>query len=194
MKYYILEQENNDSYPILEWGNDIDNIEISIAKNREVKPSGPVELLIGEPIPKNPLMVDYHELPKPVFSKKIYDLLEPLKLNQVQLVPAYVLTNNVTYDYWILYVRNLIECMDKNKSKVHYRTDGKTLSMVDKLFLDFDKLEQIPEENRLVFRLAEFRIIHIYHEKIKKLIESVKPVGLQFFSVEEWDDTSSFKR
>lgn len=78
--------------------------------------------------------------------------------------------------------------------KVHYRTDGKTVSIVDKLFLDFDKLEQIPEENRLVFRLTEFRVIHLYHEKIKNLIESVNPVGLRFFSVDEWDDTSSFKK
>lgn len=139
-------------------------------------------------------MVDFHKLPEHVYSKKITDVLSPLNLYNTQLVPAKVLTKNSRYDYWIFYVRNLIECMDKKKSIVEYRTDGKTISIVEKLFIDYEKLKQIPEENRLIFHLAEFRAIHLYHEKIKNLIESVNPVGLRFFSVDEWDDTSSFKK
>ncbi len=70
--------------------------------------SEPIKLCLGPPIPDQPVMVDYHSLPKPVVGERIKNVLEPLHIGGTQLIPAHIPVGDDVYDYWLLLMRLLI--------------------------------------------------------------------------------------
>ena len=186
--YYILVRSNNDNYPLLEW----DQNSGMFRKWKPVTISDPINLRLGEPVPANPEMVDYHSLPKPVVSEKIKNILDPMEIYGIQPLPAKVKVNNDELDYWFVHIFNKIACLDMAKSI--YKTTKNSGRVIDitHLVLNEDVLEEIPLENRLVFVLSEYTAVYLYHETVKDAIMSVNPVGLRFFRVDEWSTDIAF--
>jgi hypothetical protein len=185
--YFVVERANNNSYPLLSWD------EPSFRRSEEVVRTTPVRLRLGKPVPKKPQMVDFHVLPEPVVSKKIRDLLVPMNLLDVQLVPAQVTVDARVFDYWILHVRRCIEALDLARSKYEAGTRGEIM-IPEKIVLDDRKLEKVPLDERLLFRPKEYGTVWLFHQRLKDAIEAVNPVGLRFFHVRDWDDTVAFQK
>jgi hypothetical protein len=189
MDYYVIEPENDDSHPMLSWD---DQRNRNVARNEEVDLSPPLRLRLGSPVPNAPRMVDFHILPEPVVSRKVADVLAPLKMHLVQLVPAAIDVNgSVREDYFLLHVRNRIECLDMARSR-HVSNDRGEILVLQKAVLDEQKLGTLPERERFVFRPLEYSGLWLFHETVMSRIEAVAPVGLRFFHVRDWDDAAAF--
>jgi len=112
-EYYVLERENNDDYPLFSWNQK--RGEFSMGKSVEFKNS--IKLQLSEPISPNFEWVDYHSLPKPVISKQVANVLAPLDIYGIQLIPAEVSNPKDPFleakHYYFLHVWNRISCLDK---------------------------------------------------------------------------------
>lgn len=193
MNYYVLERQNDDSHPLLGWSDDDPtDAETIFARNEEFLSTQPVRLRLGRPIPKHPQLVDYHVLPEPVISEKLAAVLAPMLLHMVQLVPAVIPLDGIDHPYYLLHVRNRVECLDMRRTKYEPRLDG-GIAILERIVLDEDKLRRVPEANRLLFCPQEYETIWLAHESVKNALEAVSPVGLRFFHVDDWGDTVSFR-
>ena len=190
-EYYVL--ESNKDACSFSWDQDRDQFGLG----KPVNVTGPVKIRLGEPIADKPKLVDLHEMPAPVISKRIYDVLEPIDIYGIQLIPAKVRNPNSgpldePYDYWFLHVWNRIHCLDTDNSELEYSRSGNTIFGIEKLVLDDKKLKFFELHKRKVFELAENTSTLLVHQSIKDIIVSVKPIGCRFYKATEWTSDSSF--
>jgi hypothetical protein len=185
--YYVIDRAGGSQYPLLEWNQ----LSLIFYKGKPVTVTEPVKLRLGAPVPKNPVMVDYHSLPKPVVGQKIFNVLNPLNIDGTQLLPADVeMPDGEKLRYWLLHVFNKITCLDRDKSICDI-DDGYVMD-IERLVLDEDILQNIPVEKRLVFVLKESVSTCLFHKSIMDAVMAVNPVGCRFFPVTSWNDDSSF--
>src|SRR5687767_5589211 len=84
-EYYKLGRTNDNSIPLLE---ETSNCPDYFYEEGLVEKPELMSFELGDPIPRKPRMADYHASPNTVVSKKIYDVLSPLKIEGIQLLPA----------------------------------------------------------------------------------------------------------
>ncbi len=189
-EYYIIES-NQDSC-IFSW----DQKSGSFGLGRPVIVTEPIKVRVGDPIPSNLKLVDFHEMPEPVLSQRIVDVLMPMDIYGVQLVPAKVRTpqapSDEVQDYWFMHIWNRIHCLDIDNSKLEFSRSGRIIFGIDKLVLNEDVLESFELQNRKIFVLGESSSVLLVHKSIKDAIMSVNPVGCRFFKATEWNSDSSF--
>lgn len=193
-EYYIIESENNDNYPLFSW----DQSSGKFGLGKPVEHAGPVKMRLGNPISPNFEWVDFHEVPDPVVSPLLADVLAPLDLHGVQLVPAVVRHPKDSgpfpelHDYWFVHVWNRIHCLDRENSDVEYDEDDGDIWGIDKLVLDVKTLAMFELRKRLMFELAEDASVLLVHESIKAAIEAVNPKGCRFFRATDWNSDCTF--
>jgi hypothetical protein len=187
--YYIIHNVNDNSIPLL---REDDDCPLYLYEDNYIKNPELLLLTLRNPIPKKPVMSDYLSLPTPVFSKKVYEKLSSLNLENVQLLSAKIRGKNdeVFEEYWALHAYNSIECVDKNLSNCEIGESN--LSYVKNIVLDKKVLKDIPLEKRLVFRLKEDFAYLLLHESIVEAILSVNPTGTRFTDIEKWNESSFF--
>jgi hypothetical protein len=189
--YFVIESAPNNSHPLLQW----DENGGRFCKGKHVVVTEPVRLRLGKPVPRDPVMVDHHSLPQPVFSTRVKEVLEPLGLHGVQLVPADVKVKpDDVRRYWLLHVFNEIHCLDRQRSSCTFYSDGDVLS-INRLVLDERALQEIPLEQRLLFVLAESTSTYVFHHTLVDRILALTPPpeGLRFFRVDRWNDSAGFQ-
>ena len=192
-KYYLLYAEAIPSSPAVVLGDEMDEDEIVI----EEPISDQIELIemkFWEPYPKKPVMVDFHDDGTiGVVSKKIYNVLSPLNIKGIQLIPATIFDpkNKNTYeDYYFLHIYNYLECLDKDKSIYTGSVDD--IVIIKKMVLDTNVLSETPLEDRLIFRLGEMFTHQLFHETVVEKIMASSPQGLRFVKVENFNMGSAF--
>jgi hypothetical protein len=193
--YYLMDEDYRETSPLLEEEDDQDIW--FLEGNEPVEMEEPVRLCFGDPIPKKPILIDYHSMPDSVVSKKIYDVLAPMNIYGIQLIPA-VIRNNKTkklYDnYWVIYVYNEIACLDRENADYEIDEDNGKVDDIETLVLDKKILSEIPLEKRLAFLLGEARSKCIYHKSVVEAIMSVNPEGIAFCPIEEWHEGIQFEQ
>jgi hypothetical protein len=138
-------------------------------------------------------MVDYHSLPTPVVSERLKDALAALDLFGLQLVPADVeVKPDDVRRYWLLHVFNKIACIDRQRSALSFYSDGDVLG-INKLVLDEKVLQEMPPEQRRVFRLEESTSVYLFHHSVVEQVLALNPEGLRFVRVDQWNDSAGFK-
>lgn len=193
-EYYLIGDDGTPSVPLLM--PDGDQSTMMLHGREPVKAlRKPMELCFRPPVPAKPRMVDFHELPSSVFSRKIYDVLQPMNIYGLELLPATVRgKKDERYeDYWVAYVYNRITCLDMEHSQYDVDEDDGDIRNILRFFLDKEKLAEIPLEKRLVFLLAEGMSKRIYHKSIVDAVMSVNPVGIRFYPIEEWYEGIQFE-
>ncbi len=120
-------------------------------------------------------------------------VLEPLGIHRLQFVPADVQVKGATFRYWYVHVFNEIACMDRQRSVFTLSPNG-WVGDVERLVLDETVLAEIPIEKRLVFRLEEYTSSISSSSSIVEKVMAIKPEGLRFFRVDQWNDGSAFRR
>ena len=171
-----------------------DKSSIGYLYDRSIEIEGEVTMRFdfSEPIPRNPVLADYLSSPKTVFSQKIYEVLKPLDIKNIQWLPAIIegLNGEEYADYWGLRILKKRECLDRELSDCEFETFG--LWDVKRLVIDKKKLENIPLEERLIFIMGEHSY-DLFHESIVEKIMSVNPTGLRFVDLEHFNDDDYFK-
>jgi hypothetical protein len=189
--YYVIECAPNNNHPLL----DMDEV-VGLGRPEPLIISQPLQLRLGSPVPRNPVMVDHHALPQPVFSVRIVDVLEPLDLYGVQFVPADVkVTADDVRRYWVLHVYNEIPCADRQRSMLSIDEDDGMVLGIDALVLDEHVLQGIPLERRLLFVLAESTSTYVFHRSLVERVLALTPPpeGLRFIPVPDWNDSAGFR-
>ncbi len=188
--YFVIERGGSNNYPLLEWDQNAG----PFRKGKPVTVTEPIKLRLGAPVPAHPEMVDYHSLPRPVVGERIKNLLEPMNIDGIQLIPARIPVEGRMHDYWLLHVFNEISCLDRDKSKCAYSKRGRVIDIKD-LVLDEAVLQAIPLEKRLIFVLGESTSTYLFHRSIKDAIMALEPApkGLQFFCADVWGSDAVFR-
>lgn len=183
-EYFVIERENK-GYPLFSW----DQSSGQFGLGRPVQFNEPVSLRIKEPVPPEPELVDFHELPEPVFSHRVGQILAPLDIYGIQLVPAKVRNPNdrqpVFHDYCFMHIWNRISCLDKDNSELELYDDGSIFG-IEKLVLNERTLGAFELPKRLIFQLAEKTPVSIIHLSVKDALMAARPVGVRFIPVKEW--------
>jgi len=187
--YFVIDRVGDNSHPLLEWDErSLDfNRGIPVANGRSVR------LKLGDPVPRIPVMADYHSLPDPVVSSKIRDALAPMQLHKVQLIPAKVKTKDKTLDYTLLHIYNEIAAVDRAATDADYSPMGSLLD-VRRLVLSEATLSGIPLNERLVFILAESTSTEVFHQSVRDTIMATNPVGVRFHPISTWNSNSAFAK
>ncbi len=189
-EYYVMESENNDDYPMFSW----DQASGDFGLGKPVEWKDPLKLKLSDPAPGFRL-VDFHEAPAPVVSRRIVDSLLPLDLYGVQFVPAKVRNPEdksfEPRDYWLIHVWNRIACLDREESDLELYDDG-TIFGIEEFVLDEEKLEEVEPGKRMIFELGEKTSVLLVHETVKKAIESAEPKGIHFYKASEWYSDIAF--
>jgi hypothetical protein len=188
-EYFVIMRAGPSSYPLLDW----DEYRVGFGKPAPVDATRPVKLRLGSPVPRAPVMVDYHSLPNPVVSERIKATLEPLDLFDAQFVPADVkVTPDDVRRYWLMHVYNRIACIDRQRSALSFYSDGNVLG-IDKLVLDEALLREIPLEKRRVFVLSESTDVYLFHTSVVERVLALQPEGVRFLRVDQWNDSAGFR-
>jgi len=184
-EYYLIDRENNDNYPLLEQDDDCPSYQHikEYIENPEI-----MEFYLGDPVPRKPQMVDYHSMPYSIVSEKIYNVLNNLKINGIQLIPSVITgKKKEKYDnYWYIHIYNRYAAMDRKNSRYNWVESIKVANPIMKLFLDNKYLKTISLEDRLVFRLQENSTKQLYHKSVVDAIMATEPIGIRFVKVEDY--------
>ena len=190
---YLIYRENNENYPALDYKNiDEKDIFFEDYPASEVKK---IEMCLRKPKPKKTELVDFHEVGSVLaFGSRIYDILEPLKLNNVQFVPASieVKKGKDIEGYWLMHNYNHLECMDLEKSDCDISKVDGSVCWIRKIVLSQEKLSQVPLEQRLFFRMKEDYPTHLIHKSLVDKIMEIEPKGLVFVPVSTWKQGMQF--
>ncbi|MEO6231100.1 MAG: DUF1629 domain-containing protein [Ferruginibacter sp.] len=188
--YYIITSKVDENTPLL---SEETNSPDYLYERNEIQNPKLILFKFGKPLPQRPILGDYLSSPNSVISKKIYDIIAPCKIDGIQLLPSRIrgLNNEIYSDYWAIHVFNRIKCIDLKASKCIY--EDNMLDDIERLVLDEKCLDEIPMAKRLVFRLKEDRSFELYHSSLVDAIMSIKPSGIKFINIEEWNEESIFE-
>ena len=188
-EYYKVTISNTEDVPLI---SEDDDCPIYLYKKVAIENPKLMQFKLAEPIPRKPVLADYLSTPSSVVSKKIFNVLEPLKIYGIQLLPAKIRgkDNKLVSGYWAIHIFNNIKCVDKKLSDCKIE-DG--LGYVNKIVLDKKVLKKIPLKERLIFRLEEDRAYQLFHASIVEKIMAVNPTGVKFTDIEKWNDGSYFE-
>ena len=189
-EYYIVDSTNNNNYPLLT----VTKGGIYQRKKIYVENPEPMEYRLGSPVPKQPKMVDYHSTPCSVVSQKIHDVLEKLNINGLQMISAIITgkDSELYENYWFLNIYNKLAVLDKEKSKYKWDDFLEVANPIEKLVLSEELLNDIPLEERLIFRLEENTTFEIFHKSVVDAIMETNPEGILFTSVADWSIGTAF--
>ncbi|GHU98988.1 hypothetical protein FACS1894159_02300 [Bacteroidia bacterium] len=190
-EYYFIGRANNPQHPLLT--EDSDCPPYSWEKSRIENP-GQMSYRLGKPVPRKPKMADYHSTPDSVISKKIFDVLDNLKVKGIQLIPAIITGKNdeIYENYWYIHIVNHYSVIDKENSEYDWDTYLGKIWALDKLVLDEEKLKPIPLDERLIFRMPEYRVKQLFHKSVVDAIMATNPEGVVFYNVKEWHEGQQF--
>ena len=93
--YFVIGRARSRHHPLLAW----DQSSLAFRKATPVAITEPIRLTLGEPLPLQPVMVDHHSLPQPVVSPRLKNVLEPIKLHNIQFIPTNIQIKNLILRY-----------------------------------------------------------------------------------------------
>lgn len=191
-EYYVLDIKEDPTYPRLQL---VDNelfrdpfYDTSyVSKTSAVEYNEFIPLKFGNPIPSKPVMADFLSLwAGPVITRRFVDILEPIRISGIQLIPARIegKSRKVIYDnYYIVHVcHTIMNAVDEEKSDYEAEMEG---LLYYGIVLDEDVLAKIHFRKRLVF-ILEYSGIILFHETVVDEIMKLNPTGVDFVPVKEW--------
>ncbi|GHU26632.1 hypothetical protein FACS1894172_20800 [Spirochaetia bacterium] len=189
-EYYFISRANNPQHPLLIADTDCPPY---LRTQEYIENPETMAFCLGKPIPRKPKMVDYHSTPDSVISKKIFDVLDNLNVKGIQLIPTIITGKNdeIYENYWYIHIINHYSVIDKENSECEWNTLGK-IRALDKLVLDEEKLKPVPLDERLIFRMPEYRVEPLFHKSVVDAIMANNPEGVVFYNVKEWNQSQQF--
>ncbi|VAW64393.1 hypothetical protein MNBD_GAMMA11-3266 [hydrothermal vent metagenome] len=185
-EYYVLMRENNDNYPLFSW--DQRRGDYCQGKPAEFKDS--IKMLLGDPLSPNFEYVDFHKAPEFFISPRVAEVLAPLEIYGIQLVPAEVRNPLDPFSeikkYCFLHIWNRIHCLDEENSEMQMNRAKTRIFSIDKLELDEKVLSMFELRKRLIFELSERTSVVLFHQTIKETIMNLNPKGFRFVPATDW--------
>ena len=191
-KYFMLADYDYSSIELSNDDQDEIDFQLSFADPIKAEWEEPIEFEFRKPLPRKGTKADsyFWRGSTKVFSNRIKEVIELMNVPDIDFIDAKINRKEEVYEgYFIMHVRRLITCFNKEKSKWKPPIfDPNKVMSIDKMVLDMDKLEKIPLQERLIFRLEECSVYHLFHESVVDAISALtpKPTGFVFVSVGAW--------
>ena len=176
-KYYFVESKKDDTYPLV---NILNLTEVKFGREDIL------EVVVGKPIPRNPVMADFLESAKDIFAKRITDVMQAMNMEGVRFFSTEVDdTKGTTYDNYVCVFaeNNRYELLDKEKSEYTYKN---RLYRIPKLVIDREKLFEISLNKRLCMHIAEAPGYTLYHQSVVDAVMALEPTGMYFQDIEDY--------
>lgn len=173
-EYYFMESKDDETYPMFDICEEHDDI---------------LEAELGDPLPRRPVLADYHTGAKDFVSKRVAEAMMAMNMEGVRIVPLKLSDRKGGYieDYYCVFVDdNTYEALDKENSEYEYDEDCE-LYFFDKIVLDKDALRKIPLNRRLGWRLLEEPGMYLYHESVVEKIKELNPTGVRFIHLDDYE-------
>jgi len=133
---------------------------------------------------------NYFNDPRPTMIHPLREILEKLNLFKIQFFPIVIEHLEDKYEgFHLMHCYNFISALHRERSKYDM---GEGLCFIDSLSLDENVLDQIPEEERLVFCLGERTTMYIVHEKFVNAVRESEIDGMYFTKVKDWGIGDAF--
>ncbi|BCV48041.1 MAG: hypothetical protein WStaPseu_13710 [Shewanella algae] len=133
----------------------------------------------------------------PVVSVDIASVVNQYEINGFQLFPAVIIGDDGTWyeDFYFFNFYSTLDCVDFESSNVdEYEPNAKYNEVIKYKLLE-NILNDIPEENRLIIKLARVEGgAIIVHEKIVKALAKFNIEAFQFFKLSEYILGMEFNR
>ena len=154
----------------------------------QINDAEPMLYRLGAPVPHKPIMVDFHSSPYSIVSQKIETVLRKLNIKGLQLIPTTIegKDDELFENYFFLSIYKRLKALDMEKAVYDWDDFIEEASSIDKLALNEQFLNELPLEDRLVFRLQENPTFEIFHKSVVDAIMAVNPEGIIFTSVADW--------
>jgi len=206
--YYIILSQNAKNYPMMVGRTDPslqfyysnrfkdDHGKIKFINNRIGCDLAPeeysYEINLAEPVPNNPEFVDFHmyDLEQSVSSKFVESFDGFPGIQFLQGTKGNVI-EELKLDYYYIHYLYSIKCLNHEKSKVRLSKRGRIMSY-KKLILDNKILDNIQEEQRLIFWLWEDPMICIVHQKFVDKYNEAGLKGARFVPIEQYNEKTAF--
>ncbi|MCJ8313757.1 MAG: hypothetical protein HRU38_17230 [Saccharospirillaceae bacterium] len=207
-RYYVIHSQNTKKYPMMsaeiepelqfeyskkfldEKGN------IKLINNRMECNLAPekyrYEINLAEPIPIKPEFVDFHMYDcEQSVSGKFVKAFEGFSGIQFLQGTHGKVIEELKLDYYYIHYLYSIECMDIDKSNASVDSFGDIMTY-QKLVLNYDILNNIPEEQRLIFWLREDPMTFIVHQKFVDVYNEAGLKGARFVPIEQYNEETAF--
>ncbi|MBO2642124.1 imm11 family protein [Shewanella algae] len=125
----------------------------------------------------------------PVFTDAIKQSLGNIDNKFCQCYPGVIVDDNGKFheEYWVFNVFEKMDVLDLDRCAIRKRNPNREGQKIQKYCLSDEKLEAIPEEDRLVFMPKFSSTPHIMmHEKVVKAFKKHNVDTLNFVKVSDW--------
>ncbi len=135
----------------------------------------------------------------------IRDKLMQYDIDGLQYYPSVNIDDDDNWheNYWLLNFYEKSVYWDKKRSKLYPFDDDETAddireaefnALVKKFCLDEKKLDTIPEERRLIFKMGDVADAYtFFHKKIVDFFEENQCKGIRFFKVSEFEEGDQYR-
>ncbi|WP_199611054.1 imm11 family protein [Flocculibacter collagenilyticus] len=133
-----------------------------------------------------------------IMEKTVKDKIAQYVFNGMQLYPSvFIDVNEQWYDnYWYLNIWEDLDCWDRKKSIYDPIDDDwdEDDTMIDQYYLDEQVLNEIPEKQRLIFRMGGESSGYIFmHQKLVDIFQENHFTGIRFFKVSEFTEGDQYQ-
>ncbi|WP_419812391.1 imm11 family protein [Bacterioplanoides sp.] len=190
--YYTLE-ENFSETSELEWVNNKYRIGNFDKYKKLDPPKSILNLEIESDDDRNPpVMGDFASVIHHVWSQRARDIIMELASYRIQMFPAKITKGDHVFEhYYFMNCFDEIPAMHKDRSDYSLSRSGLTY-FIESLSLDENVLDQIPEDQRMIFALEEKAAYYLYHEKVVNALKDISATGFSFVKVKDWIIGSAF--
>lgn len=145
-------------------------------------------------------LASIHPIPYPLVNQTTKILLEQslahgtfaLGYSSFQFVPAKIYLNGKIYNYDLFHILKEISCLDLINTEAETFDDGQIFA-IDKLVLDYEKLDKYVPEDRKIFRLGELPYLCLFEKSIVELLVNSGMYNVVFVAAENWNSDIEFQ-
>ena len=191
--YYVHHRANDDHHPL---AASLERIRRSGALMRTA-PIGdgvsPFRFKYGAMGSSTPKLADHHSYTSsPLVSDRIKNAIAPLNIKTVEFVPAQIEhKDDIFRAFWVMHPLAKLNVVDLVRSDIKLSTDGAFLN-IRRLCLDEEKINKIPLEERLFFRVEHRASLFMWHCSLVHAVRAVNPSGIQFYDAEGYGQSMQF--
>jgi hypothetical protein len=129
-----------------------------------------------------------------VIPKEFMRFLRRLDIPGMQLFPSIYIDDDDKWheSLWLIHFFERLDCLDRENSDIDYDPDiwekGDEL-IVEKTSISDAALSVIPEEQRLIFKMADVKGSHLFcHQRVVDFIREMKYTGVLFIKVSDFKE------
>ena len=143
------------------------------------------------------------DAPIPIVNNQIRDKLKYFDFVNMQLYPAVYIDDEEHYheNYWCMNFWGELDCIDREKSVFSKSSQEELLSdpladdlAVKQYSLSAKVLDEIPEEDRLIFKIGGDDMGYVFiHQKIADIFKKENATGVKLYKVSEYKKGMQFR-